>query len=133
MSKSKKLAVNRRGFLKGAATAAAGAAAIASHVPESVDAQTQPAVGGRSNTPAPPPTTTQLERDAGAVRPPAGGNARAAVRPGSDLMVQVLRDLTRALLKSYELQLLRKAKPAGTGVRSRSAPAIISLSAGPSR
>jgi len=93
VSKSKKLAVNRRGFLKGAATAAAGAAAIASHVPESVNAQTQPAVGGRSNSPAPPPTTTQLERDAGAVRPPAGANARAAVRPGSDLMVQVLRDL----------------------------------------
>ena len=45
MSKSKKLAVNRRGFLKGAATAAAGAAAIATHVPDS-DAQTQPAVGG---------------------------------------------------------------------------------------
>jgi acetolactate synthase I/II/III large subunit len=93
VSKSKKLAVNRRGFLKSAATAAAGAAAIASHVAESVNAQTQPAVGGRSNSPAPPPTTTQLERDAGAVRPPAGGNARAAVRPGSDLMVQVLRDL----------------------------------------
>jgi acetolactate synthase I/II/III large subunit len=93
VSTSKKLAVNRRGFLKGAASAAAGAAAIATHVPESVDAQTQPAVGGRPNTPAPPPTTTQLERDAGAVRPPAGGNGRAAVRPGSDLMVQVLRDL----------------------------------------
>jgi len=94
VSKSKKLAVNRRGFLKGAATAAAGAAAIASHIPESVDAQTQqPAAGGRSNSPAPAPTTPQLERDAGAVRPPTGGNARAAVRPGSDLMVQVLRDL----------------------------------------
>jgi acetolactate synthase I/II/III large subunit len=92
VSKSKKLAVNRRGFLKGAATAAAGAAAIATHVPES-DAQTQPAGAGRSNTPAPPPTATQLERDAGAVRPPSGGSARAAVRPGSDLMVQVLRDL----------------------------------------
>jgi len=92
VSKSKKFAVNRRGFLKGAATAAAGAAAIATHVPES-DAQTPPAGPGRSNTPAPPPNAAQLERDAGAVRPPAGGNARAAVRPGSDLMVQVLRDL----------------------------------------
>ncbi len=50
-------------------------------------------VAGRSNTPAPPPTTAQLERDAGAVRPPSVGSARAAVRPGSDLMVQVLRDL----------------------------------------
>ena len=94
MPKSKKLVVNRRGFLKGAATAAAGAAAIATQVPES-GAQTQqtpPAGAPRSNTPAPPPTAAQLERDAGAVRPP-GGNTRAAVRPGSDLMVQVLRDL----------------------------------------
>ncbi|MET0211540.1 MAG: thiamine pyrophosphate-binding protein, partial [Vicinamibacterales bacterium] len=92
MSRSKKLAVNRRGFLKGAATAAAGAAAIATHVPET-DAQTQPGGSERSNTSAPPPSTAQLERDAGAVRPPTGGNTRAAVRPGSDLMVQVLRDL----------------------------------------
>jgi hypothetical protein len=67
--KSKKLAINRRGFLKGAASAAAGAAALATQVPES-DAQTQPAGPGRSNTPAPPPTAAQLERDAGAVRPP---------------------------------------------------------------
>ena len=92
MSRSKKLAVNRRGFLKGAATAAAGAAAIATHVPET-DAQTQPGASERSNTSAPPPSTAQLERDAGAVRPPTGGNTRAAVHPGSDLMVQVLRDL----------------------------------------
>ena len=83
MPKSKKLVVNRRGFLKGAATAAAGAAAIATQVPES-GAQTQqtpPAGAPRSNTPAPPPTAAQLERDAGAVRPPTGGNTRAAVRP----------------------------------------------------
>jgi thiamine pyrophosphate-dependent acetolactate synthase large subunit-like protein len=93
VSRSKKLTVNRRGFLKGAATAAAGAAAIATHVPEADAQQPQPPGAGRSNTPAPPPTTAQLERDAGAVRPPAGGNTRAAVRPGSDLMVQVLRDL----------------------------------------
>jgi thiamine pyrophosphate-dependent acetolactate synthase large subunit-like protein len=94
VSKSKKLAVNRRGFLKGAATAAAaGAAAIASHIPESAEAQSQQPTGGRSNSPAPAPTTPQLERDAGAVRPPTGANACAAVRPGSDLMVQVLRDL----------------------------------------
>jgi thiamine pyrophosphate-dependent acetolactate synthase large subunit-like protein len=92
VSRSKKLAVNRRGFLKGAATAAAGAAAIATHVP-AADAQTEPAAPGRSNGSAPPPSATQLERDAGAVRPPTGGNTRAAVRPGSDLMVQALRDL----------------------------------------
>ena len=92
MSRSTKLVVNRRGFLKGAATAAAGAAAIATQVPET-DAQTQAAGPERSNASAPPPSATQLERDAGAARPPTGGNTRAAVRPGSDLMVQVLRDL----------------------------------------
>ncbi|HEY1303878.1 MAG TPA: thiamine pyrophosphate-binding protein [Vicinamibacterales bacterium] len=96
--KSRKLAVNRRGFLKGAASAAAGAAAIAT-VP-STDATASPQGSAPAATPAagaaaqaPAPSPAQLERDAGAVRPPTGGNARAAVRPGSDLMVQVLRDL----------------------------------------
>ncbi|HKE84201.1 MAG TPA: thiamine pyrophosphate-binding protein [Vicinamibacterales bacterium] len=96
--KSKKLAVNRRGFLKGAASAAAGAAAIATVPSADVTASPQssapaatPPAGAAAQAPAPSPA--QLERDAGAVRPPTGGNARAAVRPGSDLMVQVLRDL----------------------------------------
>jgi len=92
VSRSTKLVVNRRGFLKGAASAAAGAAAIATQVPET-DAQTQPAGPERSDASAPPPSAAQLERDAGAARPPTGGSPRAAVRPGSDLMVQVLRDL----------------------------------------
>ena len=94
MAKPDQIAVNRRGFLKGAASAAAGAA-IASQGP-SVDAtppQTSSPANGAAPTPAPPPSTAQVERDAGAVRPPAPGTARAAVRPGSDLMVQVLRDL----------------------------------------
>jgi acetolactate synthase I/II/III large subunit len=48
----------------------------------------------RSSTAAPPPSAAQIERDAGDVRPPAAsGPSRAVVRPGSDLMVQVLRDL----------------------------------------
>jgi thiamine pyrophosphate-dependent acetolactate synthase large subunit-like protein len=94
VAKSKQGSVNRRGFLKGAASAAAGAAAIGSPI-RSVDAQSpQTATEGTpSTTPAPAPSPAQIERDAGNVRPPAVGNARAAVRPGSDLMVQVLRDL----------------------------------------
>src|SRR5207247_7662067 len=40
---------------------------------------------------AAPPTPAQLERDAGNARPPA--SVRAVTRPGSDLMVQMLRDL----------------------------------------
>jgi acetolactate synthase-1/2/3 large subunit len=94
VAKSKQGSVNRRGFLKGAATAAAGAAAIGSQIPS---AGAQGSQGGATGSapidPAPAPTPAQLERDAGSVRPPTVGNARAAVRPGSDLMVQVLRDL----------------------------------------
>ena len=96
MTKSRKLAVNRRGFLKGAASAAAGAAAIATQVP-SADAtpaqQAQQSAAAATPSQAPAPTPAQLERDAGSVRPPTTGNTRAAVRPGSDLMVQVLKDL----------------------------------------
>jgi thiamine pyrophosphate-dependent acetolactate synthase large subunit-like protein len=94
VAKSRKIAVDRRGFLKGAATAAAGAAAIATQVPTSEATPAQQGVpGAATQSPAPAPTAAQLERDAGAVRPPTGGNTRAVVRPGSDLMVQVLKDL----------------------------------------
>ena len=91
MTKPKKLAVNRRGFLKGAATAAAGAAALATPVtiPDLEAAQ-----NGNAATPAPPPTAEQVSRDAGNVRPAASTpRERAVIRPGSDLMVQVLKDL----------------------------------------
>src|ERR1043166_2851146 len=85
--------VSRRGFLKGAATAAAGAAAIATDGHATVASQ-QNAGTPRSNSSAPPPSPPQVERDAGYVAPSAlAGNERAVVRPGSDLMVQVLRDL----------------------------------------
>jgi thiamine pyrophosphate-dependent acetolactate synthase large subunit-like protein len=93
MAKSKKMAVNRRGFLKGAATAAAGAAAIATHAP-SADAEGQRGAGA-ADAPAPAPSAAQVERDAGNVTPPgpARPNQRAVIRPGSDLMVQALKDL----------------------------------------
>jgi thiamine pyrophosphate-dependent acetolactate synthase large subunit-like protein len=78
-------ALDRRGFLKGAAT---GAAAIVVSVPKA-DAQTAPRA---ANAAAAAPTAQQLERDAGNARPPALP-ARAVQRPGSDLMVQVLKDL----------------------------------------
>jgi thiamine pyrophosphate-dependent acetolactate synthase large subunit-like protein len=94
MAKSKKLSVDRRGFLKGAATAAAGAAAMATSVPgvEVDAAAAQRGGGGQGTTPAPAPTPEQVQRDAGNVRP-VGAAGRVVVRPGSDLMVQVLRDL----------------------------------------
>jgi acetolactate synthase-1/2/3 large subunit len=86
----KKTSVGRRGFLRNAAAGAAGAAALATSSPLA-EAQTGRA---RAATPAsnvPAPTQTQLDREAGNVRPPA--TVRPITRPGSDLMVQTLREL----------------------------------------
>ncbi len=78
--------VDRRGFLKGAA--AGGAAALA----VGAGAQAAGAPASASAGPAvQPPTAQQLDRDADLALPPAA--PRAVKRPGSDLMVQVLRDL----------------------------------------
>jgi acetolactate synthase I/II/III large subunit len=84
--------VTRRGFLKGAATAAAGAAAMGNVAVTSAALRQGRGAGSDA---APPPSPGQIERDAGDVRPPAAlrPGQRAVVRPGSDLMVQVLRDL----------------------------------------
>jgi acetolactate synthase I/II/III large subunit len=91
MTRPKTNAVNRRGFLKGAATAAAGAAALGTSVPIP---DLEAAQDGASGTTAPPPSPEQVSRDAGDVRPVAAtARDRAVVRPGSDVMVQVLRDL----------------------------------------
>jgi acetolactate synthase I/II/III large subunit len=93
MPKSKKpeRAIGRRGFLTGVATAAAGAAALT----QMPGAKAKAAQRGESNAPAPPPSQAQVDRDAGSVSPPArpAPGQRAVVRPGSDLMVQVLKDL----------------------------------------
>src|ERR1700722_4696917 len=90
MAKSQKTSVGRRGFLKNAAAGAAGAAALVTSTPL-VEAQ---AGSERTATPAataPAPTDAQLERDAGNIRPPAA--VRTITRPGSDLMVQTVREL----------------------------------------
>ncbi|MBV8904602.1 MAG: thiamine pyrophosphate-binding protein [Acidobacteriia bacterium] len=88
MAKSHKLRFGRRSFLK---NAAGGAAALATAAP-AVEAQSQ----GSATEPSPAggvpaPTPTQIERESGNIRPPA--TARKITRPGSDLMVQTLRDL----------------------------------------
>jgi thiamine pyrophosphate-dependent acetolactate synthase large subunit-like protein len=88
-----KKGVDRRGFLTGAAaSAAAGAAALVTTVPGS-GAQSSPAAapGQLPAGGAAPPTPGQVERDAGNVTPPV--EVRAVRRPGSDLMVQVLKDM----------------------------------------
>ena len=79
--------LNRRGFLKGAAAGAAASAA--SLVTNASPAGAQR--GGNAAAAAPAPTQEQIARDAGAARPPA--TARTVQRPGSDLMVQVLKDM----------------------------------------
>jgi acetolactate synthase-1/2/3 large subunit len=96
MAKSKS-SVGRRGFLKNAAAgAAAGAAALVITAPL-VEAQTQGTQtksNGAGTTPAtgaPAPTEAQLFREAGNIRPPV--EVRKITRPGSDLMVQTLREL----------------------------------------
>ena len=91
MAKSQKNGVGRRGFLKNAAAGAAGAAALAT-TPALVEAQA-PNAGSATGSPtgAPAPTEAQLDREAGNVRPPVA--VRTITRPGSDLMVQTLKDL----------------------------------------
>jgi len=91
MAKSQKTSVGRRGFLKNAAAgAAAGAAALVTTTPL-LEAQTGSARGAAAANSVPPPTDAQLEREAGNIRPPV--EVRKITRPGSDLMVQTLRDL----------------------------------------
>ncbi len=92
MAKSQKTSVGRRGFLKNAAAGAAGAAALVTSTPL-VEAQT-PANRAKQAAPAgaPAPTEAQLFREAGNIRPPAV-EVRKITRPGSDLMVQTLKDL----------------------------------------
>src|SRR5579862_5429484 len=91
MAKSTKTSVGRRGFLKGAAGAAAGAAALVQTTPI-LEAQTPGKGGGAAPAGgAPAPTQAQLDRETGNVRPPAV--VRTITRPGSDLMVQTIRDL----------------------------------------
>ena len=74
--------VGRRSFLKGAA---AGAAAIA--VSPAGNAQSPSAYKATLSA----PSYQQIERDTGMVAPPAPD--RSVLRPGSDLMVQVLKDM----------------------------------------
>lgn len=87
MSKSgatPKETVDRRGFLKGAAS---GAAALAAGAPAAKAQENASARSGRAR----PPSEAVLARETGNIRPP--GIARSAMAPGSDLMVDVLRDL----------------------------------------
>lgn len=87
----KKSKVNRRGFLKGAAT---GAAALTAGVH---GANAQESRDGAANR-LTPPAADALARESGSARP--SGSTRSAVAPGSDLMVDVLRDLRIEFISS---------------------------------
>ncbi|HXP86665.1 MAG TPA: thiamine pyrophosphate-dependent enzyme [Bryobacteraceae bacterium] len=82
-----KNAVGRRGFLKGAASAAAGTAALAA-APQLVSAQER---RGGAQPSAPQPSDATLARDARNVRP--GAVTGVTERPNSDYMVDVLKAL----------------------------------------
>src|SRR5580658_5133330 len=86
MAKSQKSPVGRRGFLK---SAAAGAAALATT--EITSSGIAKAQRENNSTGLPAPTGEQVARETGNVRPPAA--ARLITRPGSDLMVQTIKDL----------------------------------------
>jgi acetolactate synthase-1/2/3 large subunit len=79
MSKSKKIPVDRRGFLKGAA---AGAAVLAAQTPIAQAQQPQ-----RARAPVPSETAVAAETSA----PPRAVEVLTADRPGSDFMVDVLK------------------------------------------
>jgi len=84
-SDQEKGGISRRAFI--GTGAAAGAATI---LPKSGSAA--PQATAQSGTPVSmPPTAQQMAREVGDARPPT--TFRAAQRPGSDLIVQVLRDL----------------------------------------
>ena len=83
-NKDKRPALNRRAFLKGAATGAATIVAV-----PATNAQS----AGRDVSAAPPaPAPDRIARDAGTVAPPSAP-AHTTKRPGSDLMVQTLKEL----------------------------------------
>jgi hypothetical protein len=82
MATSKKRAVNRRGFLKGAA---AGAAGLVTQAPAARAQQAEPRRG------APLPSAAALAEENGPVG--AAAEVLTADRPGSDFMVDVLKSL----------------------------------------
>jgi thiamine pyrophosphate-dependent acetolactate synthase large subunit-like protein len=89
MARSKKISVDRRGFLKGAAAGAAGAAAALVAKPEAAKAQ-EAAEVHRPATPNPLPGAKQTAAE---TAPPPRVDVWTTDRPGSDFMVEVIKTL----------------------------------------
>ncbi len=87
-------ALDRREFLIGAATGAAAAVVVAPTVvaPAAHAQSAPPPASSARATPVPPPSPASLARDAGNVSAPPLP-ASTVDRPGSDLMVQTLKEL----------------------------------------
>src|SRR5271165_3532035 len=88
MARSKKISVDRRGFLKGAVAGAAGAAAALVVKPEAAKAQ-EAAEVHRPSTPLPGAKQTASET----APPPPRVDVYTTDRPGSDFMVDVIKTL----------------------------------------
>jgi acetolactate synthase I/II/III large subunit len=89
MARSKKISVDRRGFLKGAAAGAAGAAAALVAKPDAAKAQ-EAAEVRRPATPNPLPGAKQTAAE---TTPPPRVEMWTTDRPGSDFMVDVIKTL----------------------------------------
>jgi thiamine pyrophosphate-dependent acetolactate synthase large subunit-like protein len=89
MARSKKISVDRRGFLKGAAAGAAGAAAALVARPEAAKAQDAAEVH-RPATPTPLPGAKQTAAE---TTPPPRVDVYTTDRPGSDFMVDVIKTM----------------------------------------
>ena len=89
--KSRQTSVGRRGFIRGAASGAAGL--VAGVELASAQAPQQGASGGRGrgNASAPAPDGATLARENGAAQPVSSG--RVVEHPGSDFMVDLIRSL----------------------------------------
>ena len=88
MSTLRKKGVSRRTFLGGASTASAAVLLGGATAPEANGQQPETSA---ANASAQPPSAAELTRDTGAATPPPTG--RVITRPGSDLMVAVMRNL----------------------------------------
>ena len=89
-NEEKKVGISRRAFI-GSGAVAGAATMLGKGSDVAAQSSTEQSSTDTSRPVSSPPTEQQMEREVGNARPPT--SFRAAQRPGSDLIVQVLRDL----------------------------------------
>ena len=114
MAKSKKITVDRRGFLKGAAASAAGTVVTSAvgTVATGTGAVAQEQIAQRNATAQ--PNSTTLAADTG-IRPVV--SSRIIEKPGSDFMVDVLKTRLRRRLERGRRSEQRGLRTVGNGAR----------------